>query len=290
MMYNDQSVFRRILSILLVVLGNILYALTVKLFLLPADLVTGGTTGIGLAVNQYTGVPISTFVLIFNIAMLIIGLLILGKQFALTTVISTFVYPIALGIFERVLGNVVLTDNLWLCTLFSGLGIGVSLGIVIRSGASTGGMDIPPLVLNHFLRIPVSVSLYVFDFIILLMQALYNPVEKVLYGIVLVLIYTIVLDKLLVFGTTRIEVKVVSKQHEKIREAIIHELDRGVTTLSARSGYMGEDTQMVFSIISNRELPRIEKMIRNIDPESFMVVSHVSEVRGHGFSMKKEYR
>ena len=290
MMYNDQSVFRRMIAILLVVLGNILYALTVKLFLLPADLVTGGTTGIGLAVNQYTGISISTFVLIFNIAMLIVGLLILGKQFALTTIISTFLYPIALGIFERVLGNVALTDNLWLCTLFSGLGIGVSLGIVIRSGASTGGMDIPPLVLNHFLRIPVSVSLYVFDFVILLMQALYNPVEKVLYGIVLVLIYTIVLDKLLVFGTTRIEVKVISKQHEKIREAIIHEMDRGVTTLSARSGYMGEDTQMVFSIISNRELPRIEKIIRNIDPESFMVVSHVSEVRGHGFSMKKEYK
>ena len=76
MMYNDQSVFRRMIAILLVVLGNILYALTVKLFLLPADLVTGGTTGIGLAVNQYTGISISTFVLIFNLAMLIVGLLI----------------------------------------------------------------------------------------------------------------------------------------------------------------------------------------------------------------------
>lgn len=289
-MQDHDSLLRRIISVCFVVLGNILYALTVKLFLLPADLVTGGTTGIGLAVHQYTGLPISGFVLAFNIVMLIVGFLILGKQFALTTIVSTFVYPIALGIFEQIFANVSLTDNVWLCTVFSGLGIGVSLGIVIRSGASTGGMDIPPLVLNLFFRIPVSVSLYVFDFIILLMQALYNPIEKVLYGIILVLIYTVVLDKLLLFGTTRIEVKVISKHHEEIRRSILQELDRGVTVLDGKSGYLNEPTQMIFSVISNRELPRIEKLVRNIDPHSFMVISHVSEVRGHGFSMKKEYK
>ena len=183
-----------------------------------------------------------------------------------------------------------LTDNILLCTIFSGLGIGIGLAIVIRSGASTGGMDIPPLVLNHFFRIPESVSLYVFDFTILIFQAAYNPVDNVLYGIILVMIYTIVLDKLLVFGTTRIEVKVMSNEQDKIRQAIITEMDRGVTALSARSGYMDEPTQMIFSVISNRELPRIEKIIREIDPESFVVVSHVSEVRGHGFSLEKKYK
>lgn len=151
-------------------------------------------------------------------------------------------------------------------------------------------MDIPPLVLNRFFRIPVSVSLYAFDIIILLAQASYTPIEKVLYGISLLMIYTIVLDKILLFGTTRIEVKVVSQKHGEIREAIIHELDRGVTALSATSGYMNEPTEMIFSVISNRELPKIEKIIHKIDPNSFMVVSQVSEVRGHGFSMKKEYK
>ena len=76
----------------------------------------------------------------------------MGRKFALTTVVSTFVYPIALGFFEKVFGDLVLTQDLFLCTIFSGLGIGGSLGIVIRAGASTGGMDIPPLVLNHYLK------------------------------------------------------------------------------------------------------------------------------------------
>lgn len=188
---TGKSFLRRCITILMVVFGNVLYALTVRLFLLPAGLVTGGTTGIALAVNHYIGIPVSGFVLVFNVIMLLVGLAVLGKAFAVTTVISTFVYPAALEVLNQMLGNVVLTEDIWLCTLFSGLGIGVSLGIVIRAGASTGGMDIPPLVLNHCFRIPVSVSLYLFDLVILLMQALYNPAEKLLYGIILVLVYTV---------------------------------------------------------------------------------------------------
>ena len=281
---------RKILTLLLVIFGNVLYALVVKLFLIPAGLVTGGTTGIALAIQHYTNLPISGFVLGFNVLMLVLGFFVLGKQFAFTTIVSTFVYPIALEGFNQLLGDVVLTNDIWLCTAFSGLGIGAALGIVIRAGASTGGMDIPPLVLNHFFRIPVSVSLYVFDFLILLLQAVYNPPEKLLYGIVLVLIYTIVLDKLMLMGTTKTEVRIVSKYHEEIRKAILSQIDRGVTLLSATGGYLGAPTELIFSVISNRELPRREQLVHDIDPDSFMVVNRVSEVRGRGFSMGKKYQ
>lgn len=277
-------------SLGIVILGNILYALAVKLFLMPAGLLTGGTTGIGLALNRAFGIPVSSFVLSFNVIMLLIGWKVMGRKFALTTIVSTFVYPIALGFFEKLFGNLVLTQDLFLCTIFSGLGIGFSLGIVIRAGASTGGMDIPPLVLKHYLRISVSISMYVFDFCILLVQAVGNPPEKVLYGLILVMTYTLVLDKLMLMGTTRTEVRIVSKHAQKIREAIISEMDRGVTMLSGETGYLKHQTQMIFSVISNRELPRLEKLIHAIDPESFMVVNRVSEVSGRGFSMKKRYR
>ena len=274
----------------IVILGNILYALAVRLFLMPAGLLTGGTTGIGLALNRAFGIPVSSFVLVFNVIMLLIGWKVMGRKFALTTIVSTFVYPIALGFFERLFGNLVLTEDLFLCTIFSGLGIGASLGIVIRAGASTGGMDIPPLVLNHYLRIPVSVFMYVFDFCILLVQAVGNPPEKVLYGLILVMTYTLVLDKLMLMGTTRTEVRVISEHAQEIREAILAEMDRGVTMLSGETGYLKKQTQMIFSVISNREVPKIEKLIHTIDPESFMVVNRVSEVSGRGFSMKKRYR
>lgn len=111
-----------VLSLISVVVGNFLYALTVKLFLLPAGLVTGGTTGIALTVNYLTDFSISSFVLVFNVAMLAIGFFCLGKAFAVTTLASTFLYPLSLELLDRVLGDYILTQDLLLCTVFSGLG------------------------------------------------------------------------------------------------------------------------------------------------------------------------
>ena len=148
------------LSAAIVAAGNLLYALTVKLFVLPTGLVMGGTTGLGLTANYLTGVPISAFVLAFNMVMLLLGLCVLGRRFAATTLLSSFIYPLALELWQRLLGDYVLTEDVMLCTLFAGLGVGVSLGIVIRAGASTGGMDIPPLILNRLFRAPVSVCMY----------------------------------------------------------------------------------------------------------------------------------
>lgn len=277
-------------SIIPVVIGNIIYALVVKLFILPTNLMSSGTTGIALLANHFLGIPVSFFILIFNVCMLILGLIVLGKKFAMTTIVSTLMYPIALEFFNQTLGEFVITNNELLNTIFAGLGIGLALGIVIRSGASTGGMDIPPLVLNHFFRIPVSVSLYVFDFIILLSQSLYNPLERLLYGIILILLTSIVLDKVLLMGTTKTEVKIISPKFEKIAEEILSEMDRGVTLLNARGGYLKNEHSVVLSVVSNRELPKIEKLVRALDPDAFMIVSRVSEVWGRGFSTKKKYQ
>lgn len=273
-----------------VVIGNFLYALAVQLFLQPSGLVTGGTTGMALAVNDLTGMSVSTFVLIFNILMLIVGFAVLGKAFALTTLASTFLYPLSLELCQRIFKDLVLTNDLLLCTIFSGLGIGIALGIVLRAGASTGGMDIPPLVLQKWFRIPVSVSMYTFDVLILLFQAFIRPAENILYGVILVMIYTMTLDKMLLLGRSRTEVRIVSAHSREICDAILTKVDRGVTLLQGESGYLHDEVKMVMSVVSNREMMKVEKVVREIDPECFMVVSRVSEVRGRGFSMNKRYR
>ncbi|MDD6677791.1 MAG: YitT family protein [Firmicutes bacterium] len=285
-----EKILQNVGYVLLILAGEILYALTVKLFLLPSGLITAGTTGIALVVNHYTGMSIPTFVLIFNVAMLFLGYLVLGKRFAMTTIISTFAYPAALQMLNWLLGDVVITRDPLLCMVFSGLGLGVSLGIVIRCGASTGGMDIPPLILKHFFGIPVSLSLNVFDVCILLFQLLYHSLEDVLYGILLILIYTMVLNRFLLIGTTKTQITVVSQKSEEIRQRILQEIDRGVTLINGEGGYLRQKTQIVLSVVSNREVPRIQRLIHSIDPESFLIVARVSEVRGRGFSMGKFYR
>ncbi len=267
--------------------GNILYALTVKLFLLPANLASGGGTGIALAAHYATGVSVSGILLLGNISMLILGFFALGKAFVVTTLLSTFLIPAALEVFDRMLGDFVLTQDILLCTLFAGLGVGVSLGIVIRTGASTGGLDIPPLILYKYFRIPVSASLYAFDVAILLLQMPLHPAENILYGILFVMVSAIALDKTMMIGTTQTEVKIISSKTPQLQEAILKQLDRGVTLLEAEGGYLHDRTQMIFSVISNRELFRLERIVHSIDPDSFMVITRVSEVRGRGFTIDK---
>lgn len=280
---------KKLFSLLCLLVGNLLYALSVKLFLLPANLISSGTTGIALVVNHLTGMPLSVFIFLFNVVMLCFGWWILGRQFALTTVFSSLFYPVALEMLNHLLGDVHITEDLLLNTLFSGLGIGLSLGIVIRSGGSTGGMDIPPLVLKKLFRIPVAVSLWAFDFCIMLSQMIFHVPEDLLYGILLLIVTSFALNKVLIMGTSKTEVKIVSPKALAIRDAILSQVDRGVTMLHGEGGYLHTDTEVILSVVSNNEMPKIERLARGIDPDCFMIVSQVTEVWGRGFSHGKIY-
>ena len=264
-----------------IIFGNALYSLAVALFLEPAGLITGGATGIALAIGRLTGLPVSGLLFFINLAMLVWGWVVLGRAFALNTLASSVLSPAFLALFEGMANGRVLTEDIFLCTVFAGLGI--------RSGASTGGLDIPPLVLNKWFKLPVSATMLVFDIMVLLMQAVFSPMPQVLYGIVMVLIHTVVMDKMLMMGASRTEVKIISSQSDAICAAILEQLDRGVTILHGEGGYTHESSAVLLSIVSNRELPRLEKLAHSIDPTCFLIVSHVTEVSGRGFSMDKDY-
>jgi len=281
--------YKKWLNLLLVLVGNAIYALSVKLFVLPANLMSCGTTGIGLVMNAFFGIPLSAFILGFNVVMLMLGWWVLGRSFAMTTVISSLFYPVALEALNRILGDVVITEDMLLNVLFAGMGLGVALGIVMRAGASTGGMDIPPLILKKKLHIPVSVSLWAFDFCILLSQMMFHPLEDLLHGILLIIVISVALNKVMLLGTSRTEVKIVSQEAEKIREAILSRVDRGVTLLHGQGGYKRQEMEVIMSVVSNHELPKIEALARDIDPNCFVVISRVTEVWGRGFTYVKKY-
>ena len=275
------------LNLLLILVGNITYTFAVKLFVLPSQLMSCGTTGLALIVNHLTQIPMPVFILAFNVLMLGFGWWILGKQFAMTTIFSSLFYPIFLAFLNQVMGDVYITDNKILNVVFAGMGLGLSLGLVLRGGASTGGMDIPPLILNKFFRIPVSATLWVFDFCILLAQMLFHPLEDLMYGVLLIIVVSLTLNKVMMFGTSRTEVKIVSEQAEAIRQGILSQVDRGLTILHGEGGYLRKDTEVILSVVSNHELPKIENLARQIDPACFIIVSQVTEVWGRGFSYGK---
>lgn len=276
-------------NILWILAGNTLYALAVVMFILPNGLITGGTTGLALVFFHQFRVPIQVFVTVFNVVMFLLGAVVLGKTFALTTIISTFYYPFILSALQQVTVLGKMTEDNLLAVICSGLLIGAGIGVVIRSGASTGGMDIPPLVLNKKLGLPVSVTMNVMDMVILFLQILFSDKEMVLYGILLVLAYTSVLNKVLLLGRSRMQVKIVTERFEEINQAIAHRLDRGVTLFKSRTGHLKRDGYVVMSVVNNRELVQLNQLIQEIDPQAFIVIHQVNEVRGRGFTLKKEY-
>lgn len=274
----------------MIVFGNFLYALAVTLFIVPNQLITGGTTGLALFFNRTAGIPISAFVSVFNITMFLLGAWVLGKQFAVTTVLSTLVYPLLLGLLEGAgVAGFVMEERL-VAVLYAGLLIGAGIGVVMRAGASTGGMDIPALILKKKRNINVSATIYLCDCVILALQMMSSDAYAILYGILLILVYTLVLDKVLMLGGARMQVKIVSREYDTINRLLAEKIDCGTSLLHMETGYLHQEQNLVLAVISNRDLPRVNQLVLGVDPEAFIIVSQINEVRGRGFTLNKVYR
>ena len=286
---KDKNVSKLIKQVCIIIVGLTIYAFGLAVFVLPTDMIAAGTTGMALLAQRLWGIPISTFVAVFNVLMFGLGFLELGKTFALTTLVATFYYPVILDVAIAVVGDMVITQDPMLCAIFSGIIIGFSLGIVIKAGASTGGMDIPPLVLKKRFSIPVSASMYFFDAVILVGQMPFGDKERILYALIMVMVYTMVLDKVLMMGSKQIQVKIFSAKYEEISRAIQEKMDRGTTLLNMEGGHSRQKSMAILSIVSGRELSKINDIVMEIDENAFMIVNQVGEVRGRGFTMTKKY-
>lgn len=282
--------WKQILKTLPVVaFGNAVMAAGIVVFILPSGLITGGTTGLGIMAEYLCGLPIPVFSAIFNVAMFLLGLFCLGKTFAATTLVSTILSPVMLAVMQRVVGERVICEDRLMCVLFGGFLIGASIAMIVRAGSSTGGMDIPPLLLQKYMGVPVAKSLYAFDFVIVIGQALIVAPDMLLYGVLLVVVCTVVIDKLMAMGDAQLQLEIVSRHSDEIRQAILQDVDRGVTLLHGQTGYYQRETEVLFTIISPRERHRTEQLIRRIDPDAFIIISHVTRVSGRGFSESKKH-
>lgn len=285
-----QTVLKTILDIFIVVLGNTIFAVAVRFFVEPSNLVMAGATGLGIMVEKLQIMQLSHFTFIFNVIMFILGAVVLGKKFALTTLISTVYYPVALDLIDILIGDkFIITTDTMLSTVCAGLLLGVAIGLVFKVGSSTGGMDVPPLVLKKLFGIPLAFSIYLFDLSVMLAQIIVNTPENICYGIITMVIYTIMIDKIVLAGTSRIEVNVISQKNEEIADAILNNIDRGLTLLHGKSGYKHNEQEIILTVVSKREYARLRKIILDIDGDAFIIANEISEVKGRGFSLDKMY-
>lgn len=230
----------------------------------------------------------ATIVLILNLLALLLGGIVLGKKFLLTTVASSLLYPVLLGLMQKIPGITTITNNSLLATLFAGVLMGISLGMVLRVGASTGGMDVVTLVFHKWFHLPVSVLVYLTDFIVLGGQAIFSEPEQILYGIVLLVLETLVLNQVMLLGQSQIQIFVISKHFEEIRQKILLELHAGATMMLIETGCAAIQQKGVLCVIPPRKLHAAKELVHSIDPEAFMTVTQIKEVRGQGFTLERQ--
>lgn len=278
---------KHIYETIMIIVGNFILALGICAFITPAGLITGGASGIGIAIKSLTGINISYTVFAINIIMFIIGYFMFGKKFAAGTLLSTFLFPMFLALLEQVSALSSITNDVLLSTLYAGLCIGLGLGLVLRVGASTGGMDIPPLIVNRKTGISIALIINAFDCVILLLQVIFCPItiEQILYGITILIITAIVMDKVMMLGETKVQVTIISPKWQEIRKIVFDDINRGCTLLNVTTGYYQNKQYAVMAVVSKRELHLLNEMILQIDPTAFIINNETHSVKGRGFTL-----
>ena len=296
------------LNILIIVLGNFIAASGAQLFIVPESLqfTMGGATGIGILVRNLLVLhaevdqtviewAVNITVYAVNIILFIVGAIFLGKKFAAGTLAGTILYPVFMTLMQladeayKGANGMLICESLGdplLSAIMGGLLFGLGIGIVVRVGASTGGTDIPPLIFQKYFNMPVSLSLWLVDGAIILLQFIAWPqvqLAGIFYGVIITIITSLVIDKVSPIGMRRTQVKIISKNYLEIRDMILTKIDRGVTVLYGQTGYLKQDCHMLLTVISHRQLVRLKAEVEKIDPEAFMTIAVVSEVRGRGF-------
>jgi len=270
-----------------IVLGNTLLAFGIGALVLEYQILAGGVSGIGMILQHFLGLPVSASVMVCNAALFLVGLVILGKKFALGSLLSTFLFPLLLSFFE---GNALFQGSLQdplLASILAGVFAGVGIGLVMRAGASTGGIDILAIVLNRKFGVPVHLVLNAVDFLILLLQFPFHDIPHIVYGVITVAVTSAVLNRTLAAGTRLLQVMVFSDAYAQIRTAILETCDAGVTLLMSEKGYTETPSRVLLTVIPHRKLGMVRQQISRTDPQAFVVVSQISEVGGRGFTLER---
>ncbi len=273
------------------VLGNAICAFSVTCFALPYNMVVSGMSGIGRIVNIFTGFSVSAAVAVMNIALFIIGAAVLGKRFAATIALGTFAFPFFMSIFEQMTSLHHLVNEPMLAAICAGVLDGVGLGLVLRLGGSTGGIDVPAMIMNRKLGWKLATVMSGIDIAIFLMQIPVTATEGIILGILYALVYGIVMDKMIVLEQGGYQIMIWTEKIHEVNEELLR-IGFGTSILRGVGGYLREDRDIILCAASTRNFNKVKRAVMAIDSVAFMTITSVSEVNGNGFTymLADEYK
>ena len=309
---------KHIKDFLTINLGVFLMAMAYSIFIDRNKLVIGGVGGIATILsNAITGLKINSsfIILIINVVLLLIALIFVGKKFFLKTLYTSLIYPVYVFTFEKIIlllqdvvpdlsltkeelaiklsdialgqnaANAIMAGSYLLVIIFGAVISGFGLGLALKKGASTGGVDIIQQILLDRFKIPFSISLLMIDGTIVTVAAIYfKDFFMILYGFLFIYLSGVVLDAIVFSGFNSRAVYIITSDPEAVKNKIYSVLERGVTEIYSRGGYRQEDKKMLVCVMSNNEFYKMKTLILEIDKRAFIFVAMVSEVHGEGFT------
>jgi len=278
----------------LIIIASLLQALSLRLFFVPAQLASGGVSGISQLVNHFTGWPIGLMILIGNIPLFVLGWRFLGGyKFALRTATAILTYSLLTDLLLKTpifavngAGTALIADlqgDIFLNSLYGAIVSGIGFGLVYRARGSSGGSDILARILNHWRGIPMTQSYLIVDTAIILGAGFVFGWKEALYAMIALYVSGLVAETTLEGGGTVRTAMIVTSEPEAVSQRILDQLLRGVTVLEGTGAFTGADRPVLYVVISRAEVVTLKTIVNEVDPRAFMVIGYAHEALGEGF-------
>lgn len=272
----------KVMEYVYVIIGAFIIAVAFNVLLLPNHIASGGVSGISTIINYLTGWTPAYIQWAFNIPLFFAGVLFLGYQFGIKTFVGTMIMPL----FVYITADwTVWTNQPLVAALFGGVLVGMGLGIVFRGKASTGGTDVIAQILHKFTHLSLGICVALIDGFVVIAAMFVFDIESGLYALIGLFATSKTIDLVQVGLNQSKTALIISEKQDEIRQAILFKIDRGITRLSAKGGYTDDERQILLCVIAQSEFSRLKEVIKEIDPNAFVVVMSASEVMGEGFNI-----
>lgn len=267
-----------------IIVGALIQALAMRLFLVPAQLVSGGISGLAQIINHYTHWPIGMMVLVGNAPLFIIGWQYLGgARFAKRTALSIVLFSVFTDGLVWVLPTQGITDDIVLECLYGGIMLGIGLGLVYRGQGTSGGSDILGRVLNHRLGISISQSYLITDTIVVLAGGFAFSWALALYGLLVIYVSGLAAEAISEGSNVFRTAMIISACPDQVAQGILTNLERGVTILPGTGAYTGQARPVLYCVITRSEVNPLKEIVKEVDPNAFMVIGQAHDALGEGF-------
>lgn len=275
-----------LISVIEMLVGAALTAAAFGFIIVPQGFAAGGVTGLSRIIIRIIPVPLSVVVFIINMGLLILGLVFVGKEFVAKTAAISVLFPALLEVFSRYSLRSIEQDPM-LCTIVAGVTLGAGVGLILRSGASSGGFDILAVILNRKFKVSVAAVLNICDASVIIMQSLRQPLNQAIYGIMVITISAAIVSRIVTLGTGESQVMIFSEHHDAIRDALLHELDVGMTSFNAETGFNQKQIKVIVSVVPYQKVVPMKRIIMGADPTAFVVIGEIRNVLGRGYTLNR---